>query len=497
MRCLTLAVELSDAGAEVSFISRGHPGNLNELIRKKGFCCQELPKAPDVEPNEQCVQDTRFEYASLMGVSQQQDAQETIESIGTTRADWLIVDHYGLDEEWERLLRPHAAKIMVIDDLADRRHDCDLLLDQNFFSNGDKRYDELVPPACTKLLGPKYALLRKEFREVRKNLRERTGEVKRILVFMGGADLGNVTGLAIEALSNPELLHLQVDVVIGVQNPHRENIEKLVYSRPQTTLHIQATNMAELMRETDLAIGAGGSTTWERLYLGLPSIIIPIANNQILPTKDLYDFGIIMSLGEGCKLSVSSINEMLIKALDNPRDLIEMSKKGIKMISCGALKDLTALLAGKLIGNKISHRKATHADCRLYWYWANDPEVRNNAFNTNPISWEEHQVWFYEKLANKEVTLLVFENTFGPLGQVRLDQIKSKYYIDYSIAVQFRGQGWGEKIVRDALKNKKELIGNIYAKVKKTNKPSVRTLKKAGFVEVKRNSDHIVFNWGE
>jgi UDP-2,4-diacetamido-2,4,6-trideoxy-beta-L-altropyranose hydrolase len=497
MRCLTLAEELWDAGVEVIFISRAHQGNLNELIRGKGFYCHALPEASPIQSNEQYVQDARSEYASWLGVSQQQDARETIEAIGATRAAWLIVDHYGLGEEWERLLRPHVAKIMVIDDLADRRHDCDLLLDQNFFIEGEKPYDELVPPACTKLLGPKYALLRKEFREARTNLRERTGEVKRVLVFLGGADPGNVTGLAIEALSDSELLHLQVDVVIGVQNPHRENIEKLVYSRPQTTLHIQAANMAELMCEADLAIGAGGSTTWERLYLGLPSIVIPIANNQIIPTKDLYDFGIIMSLGKGCKLSVSSINEMLIKALDNPQDLIEMSKKGIKMISYGALKDLTALLAGQLNGDKITYRKATPADCRLYWYWANDPEVRNNAFNTNPISWEEHQVWFYEKLANKEVTLLVFENTFGPLGQVRLDQIKSEYYIDYSIAVQFRGQGWGEKIVRDALKNKKELIGNIYAKVKNTNKISVKTLKKAGFVEVKRNSDHIVFNWSK
>lgn len=297
MRCLTLAEELRDAGSEVVFVSRAHPGNLNGLFRYKGFRCHELPEVPASVQTSGKLQDSRSEYASWLGVPPQRDADETIGAIGNDRPDWLIVDHYGLDEEWEKLLRPRVSKIMVIDDLADRRHDCDLLLDQNYFKNGESRYDDLVSPACTKLLGPKYALLRKEFREARKNLRERTGEVKRVLVFMGGADPDNITGLAIEGLSSPEHRHLQVDVVIGSQNPHKKTIEKLVQARPQTKLHVQATNMAELMCEADLAIGAGGSTTWERLYLGLSSIVIPIAENQIPTTRDLCDFGVIMSPG--------------------------------------------------------------------------------------------------------------------------------------------------------------------------------------------------------
>ena len=214
------------------------------------------------------------------------------------------MDHYGLDEEWERLLRPHAAKIMVIDDLADRRHDCDLLLDQNLFIDGELRYDELVSPACTKLLGPKYALLRKEFRDAKKNLRERTGEVKRVLVFLGGADPDNITGLSIEALSAPEFLHLQVDVVIGLQNPNREKIERLVHARPRTALHIQAANMAELMCAADLSIGAGGSTTWERLSLGLPSIIIPIAKNQIPIALGINEVGCGIVISDGITNSI-------------------------------------------------------------------------------------------------------------------------------------------------------------------------------------------------
>ena len=190
MRCLTLAEELRDGGSMVSLVSRDHPGNLNELIRDKGFQYFELSTGQGIEVK---PHQSGSEYASWLGVSQERDAMETIEAIGEERAEWLIVDHYALDEKWEPLLRPHAAKIMVIDDLADRRHDCDLLLDQNFFINGEKRYDELVSPSCTKLLGPKYALLRREFREARKKLKERTGEVKRVLVFFGGSDPENYT----------------------------------------------------------------------------------------------------------------------------------------------------------------------------------------------------------------------------------------------------------------------------------------------------------------
>lgn len=317
MRCLTLAEELRDAGAEVSFISRMHPGNLNKLIRENGFSCHELSEAPVGKLNEQYFPDARSEYESWLGVSQQQDARETIEAIGDRRAEWLIADHYGLDEEWETRMRPHAAKIMVIDDLADRRHDCDLLLDQNFFSNGEKRYDKLVSPACTKLLGPKYALLRKEFREARMNLRERTGEVKRVLVFLGGADPDNITGLAIEALSDSELLHLQVDVVIGLQNPNREKIERLVQARTGMKLHIQVTNMAELMSNADLAIGAGGSTHWERFCMSLPSIIITAAPNQSLGNQALSSQGYIDYLGEVRSISVDDIAQAVRACLCN------------------------------------------------------------------------------------------------------------------------------------------------------------------------------------
>lgn len=500
MRCLSLAEELRDAGSMVSFVSRAHPGNLNELIREKGFRCHELPKAPVIETTEQRVQVSRSEYASWLGVSQERDAMETIEAIGEERLGWLIVDHYGLDDEWETLLRPHAAKIMVIDDLADRRHDCDLLLDQNLFINGEKRYDDLVPPSCTKLLGPKYALLRREFREARKNLRERTGEVKRVLVFFGGSDPDNITGLAIEALSAPELHHLHVDVVMGAQNPNREAVEKLVQDRPRTTLHVQTSNMAELMCEADLSIGAGGSATWERLYLGLPSIVIPIAKNQIPSTKDLWDLGVIMSLGEDSKISNKRLKEAVILLLAKPNALLEMSQIGMKMVSGDGVKDLTELISGELNEIELTHRKAKLADCRLYWHWANDPEVRRSAFNSESISWEKHQRWFAARLSDSNSILLIFESQYGPVGQIRLDGGATQRTISYSVARQYRGTGIGKKLISEVISASPPFTRRFLAEVKKENLTSANIFEKLGFKRsdlVEKNAYSFTLNLGD
>ena len=480
-RCLTLAEELRDAGSIVSFVSRAHPGNLNDLIREKGFQCLELPEASAIETREQRAPDSRSEHASWLDVSKQMDAQETIVALGEAQADWLIVDHYGLDEEWERLLRPHAAKIMVIDDLADRRHDCDLLLDQNFFINGEKRYDELVSPSCTKLLGPKYALLRMEFREARENLKERTGEVKRVLVFFGGSDPENYTGLAIEALSAPELLHLQVDIVIGSQNPNKIAIEKLVQYRPGTMLHIQASNMAELMCEADLAIGAGGSTTWERLYLGLPSIIIPIAKNQIPSTKDLCHVGAIISLGGDREILANCLKKQVALLLSKSNALLEMSQIGMKMVSGDGVKGLTQLISGELNEIELTHRKATLDDCRLYWDWANDPEVRRNAFNSEPISWEKHQEWFSVRVSDPQSILLIFESRYGPVGQIRLDGGAAQRTISYSVARQYRGKGVGKRIVSEVIAASPPFAVRFLGEVKKENLASANIFEKLGF----------------
>ena len=200
MRCLTLADGLKNAGHHVSFICRDYPGNLIHFIEQKGFDVKILTFGDQQAYAQQAYSD---DYSKWLWVSQHQDAIETISSIQDIDIDFLIIDHYGLDITWEKTLRPYVQKIMIIDDLASRQHDCDILLDQNFYLDFEHRYDDLVPKKCKKLLGPQYTLIRPEFLEVREK-RKAIGKfkahaIKNVLIYMGGSDPKNVTTQIIHA----------------------------------------------------------------------------------------------------------------------------------------------------------------------------------------------------------------------------------------------------------------------------------------------------------
>ena len=332
MRCLTLAEALRQSGAEVQFVCRKHSGNLIDLVRQKEFIVHALSVPENLKSSDISEINSGNEYVSWLGVSQDQDARETITVIQKNKPDWLIVDHYGLGQIWEKQLRSHVRKIMVIDDLANRPHDCDLLLDQNYVKDGQMRYEGLVPQSCTKLLGLQYVLLRSEFADFKKQLAPKSGNVQRIFLFFGGSDPGNLTCRALEALSDPGLIYLNVDVVIGESNMNRGQVEKLASKRKNTQLYIQIDNIAQLMGEADLALGAGGSTTWERLFLGLPSITIINAVNQKQVTEDLEQFGAIWNLGWHEEVSTNLIARKFFLAINSPETLKSLSKKSFSLL---------------------------------------------------------------------------------------------------------------------------------------------------------------------
>jgi UDP-2,4-diacetamido-2,4,6-trideoxy-beta-L-altropyranose hydrolase len=296
-RCRTLAAALRKQGSTVHFICRRHPGNQVQALQDEGYSVSALPTAPEQTT-------TDGDYAAWLGVSQDQDAEETRAALQTNAndgkydpVDWLIVDHYGLDERWEQQLRPMASRILVIDDLANRPHDCDLLLDQNYSADMENRYDDKLPQNAEHLVGPEYALLRPEYAEWRQKRKNKTDQVRRVFVFFGGTDPDNLTGMTLSALSSPAFERMAVDVVVGANNPNKEAIEAQATAAPQITLHHPRPHLADLMAKADLAIGAGGTTTWERCCLGLPSLVISIAENQRPACDALASANIIEYLG--------------------------------------------------------------------------------------------------------------------------------------------------------------------------------------------------------
>lgn len=306
MRCLTLAERMrKEKTAEVHFISRDLAGNLHDKIKALGFAMHILPRHLSDESLEG--------YAAWLTVPQDMDAMETkvvLREIGKT--DCLVVDSYALNEAWEREMRPFADKIFVIDDLANREHDCDVLLDQNYYLDKESRYIGFVPENCKLLLGPRHALLREEFYEARKHLRRRDGSLRNILMFYGGSDMTNETMKALNALCSWHGTHpdIMVDVIAGASNSHKETVAAFCNSsaaKEWMSYHCQVENMAEFMARADLALGAGGSTTWERCFLELPTIVTSVAENQVKIAEDCAAAGYITYLGRTQEVTESRI----------------------------------------------------------------------------------------------------------------------------------------------------------------------------------------------
>jgi UDP-2,4-diacetamido-2,4,6-trideoxy-beta-L-altropyranose hydrolase len=284
MRCLTLAKILKENGSNVRFICRKHDGNLIDKIRSSRFKVQELEVLKGVESN------NKLTHSHWLGATQQQDADDCINILKAYKVDWLIVDHYALDGQWQKALKPYCKKIMVIDDLADRKHCCDILLDQTF-ARQQEDYSRLTSEGCKLLLGSHYALLRPEFSKWREYSLERRRKLrfKQLFINMGGVDVDNITGQVIDELKICNLPNdIKIIVVMGGSAPHLEDIRSKVSMSPfKVELKIDVDNMAEIMSNSDIAIGASGATTWERCCLGLPTIQIIVAENQNTIAKSL------------------------------------------------------------------------------------------------------------------------------------------------------------------------------------------------------------------
>lgn len=478
-RCLALAEVLHKRGVETRFVCRAHVGNLIELLQSHAMVVTVLP-----EPDQPVKETHDDEYATFLGATKVEDAKQTIEALNGDHPDWLVVDHYGLDADWEQLLRPHASKLMVIDDLANRPHNCDLLLDQNYNKAGRDRYQDLVPENCHILLGPRFALLKPAYAACRQTLRPRDGKLRRVLVFFGGSDYSNATALAIKALSEPEFARLEVDVVIGAGNQHRDELEQLASKRQKTNLFGPQPDLAYLMAQADLAIGAGGATTWERMCMGLPSLVMCIAENQKPVCKELSSARLIHYVGRREKLRSEQLCGALGSVFGNRKWLLECATQGRLLVDgYGACR-----LAEILIPTQEKHlrlRPARNSDIGFYFNWVNDDKVRQQSIQRGPILWKDHKEWFASKLLNPGSYLFVLMAGLLPVGQIRFDREGDEARIDYSLDSLVRGRGWGARLVRMgvSLLQESESI-RLRAEVKIGNQSSRKIFIRLGFNQI-------------
>jgi UDP-2,4-diacetamido-2,4,6-trideoxy-beta-L-altropyranose hydrolase len=417
MRCLTLAAQLRDDGAEVRFISREHEGHLCALVEAQGFVVHRLSAPrPDWTPDGGLPV-----YAAWLGADWGDDARETLAAIGEA-ADWLVVDHYGIEARWEQALRPAARRIMVIDDLADRSHDCDLLLDQNPSARFTEGYRALVPQVCTMLLGSPYALLKPDYAMLRRRASPRSGKIGRILVSFGGVDRDGLTLRTVNALLALGLDDVACDIVLSSGSPQFQDIRDRISGNSRFVLHDRVPTLAPLILAADLAIGASGTTNWERLCLGLPAIVVTVADNQRPMAEELHRRQLIRWLGDAAAIDDAGLQAAIEQVMRTGIDT-SWSERCLAVVDgLGAQRVSAALMAGP--GMDIVYRHAELSDEALLLDWANDATTRRNAFNPKPIAPDEHSAWFQARLRQPALCmLLIAETATGvPLGQVRFDR---------------------------------------------------------------------------
>ena len=332
MRCLTLAESLRNRSVQVAFVCREHEGNLIGYLRQRDIPVSVLGKP---------VSGTFLanDYATWLGTSQSEDAEQTASALCDVRPDWLVVDHYAIGSEWETRLQPHIGKLFVIDDLANRKHACDVLLDQNYSFDED-RYSSLVPAQCRLLLGSKYALLRSEFARLRPYEAPTFHELNSILIFFTA---GNDQGETLKAMQGVCLLgrRVKVDVVVGRSNPDNFAIQKMCCEL-SWNFHCQVDNMAELIAKTDMVIGAGGSSNWERCALGRPALVAILSDNQAPIAHALASSGAVINVGWAHKLT--SRDYMAALAAITPEQLVTMSRKASGLVDALGTQRVTELM---------------------------------------------------------------------------------------------------------------------------------------------------------
>jgi UDP-2,4-diacetamido-2,4,6-trideoxy-beta-L-altropyranose hydrolase len=480
MRCLTLADAVRAAGAETLFVSAALPAWLEEKLLAAGHEVRRIPASSELDRD-----GPGWEAASLSEAAQAADAAGTGRAVGA-EADWLVVDHYLLDRSWETAARAFAGRLLVIDDLANRGHDCDLVVDQTL-GRTRSDYDGLTPASARLLLGPVHALLRPEFPRERPAAlaRRRVPQpVRSILVSLGATDVGGLTMGAVRAALRavPEA---SVEVVTGSGAPSLPELRALAKDQLRVRLHVDTAEMAALMRDADLAVGASGSTSWERCCLGLPTVAVVLAENQRMVAAKLDEAGA-AAIAE----DVDAVADLLVALSREEGRRLSMTAAAAALADGSGVervvRAMTAAAPDAGAGRDLTLRRATAEDSEMVWLWRNDPATREVSRSTAPVAWPDHARWYERTLAGADRQLFMAEEAARPVGLVRFDALErpDTYEVSINIAPDARAGGIGKAVLSAGCSHWLELQGpvRLEAAIRDRNEASRRIFQSLGFV---------------
>jgi UDP-2,4-diacetamido-2,4,6-trideoxy-beta-L-altropyranose hydrolase len=460
MRCLALAQAWKDAGGTAIFAMTEEMPEIECRLIGYGFTVHHISAKPGSE----------------------KDAALTIDLAISKNACFAVVDGYQFGSEYQMSLKKARLSSLFIDDYGHAKsYSADLVLNQNIYA-----HEELYKDRDSKtklLLGSPFILLRREFLSCQR-MRINPDKAGKILVTLGGSDPENVTLKILSSLQNLTSNGLEVAVVVGAGNAHNLALQSAAKgSQIPIRLIRNASNMPELLEWADMAIISGGTTTYEAAFMGLPCLIVIIAENQVMVAEKFAEIQAAINLGWHGNLSCECVHKSIEQLQVNCKARENMSRIGKQLVDgLGTTRVIKAIL-----GKVITVREVVEGDCELIYNWANDDDTRAASFNSSPIDWGTHCNWLSERLSNSDSLLLICSDELGhPFGLVRFDLAGDEAIISVNLDPNMRGQGLGGFTIIRTIDElfKRYNISRVSAFVKPQNLRSAKAFEMAGFSHI-------------
>lgn len=454
MRCQSLARVLRKRGADTCFAVLDLPDHLAALLAQDGHALKRLPE-------------------SVRG-DQMADALATLE--GEEGLAGCILDHYQLGEIWEQAVQAHT-ELLALDDLG-RPHAANWLLDPNFYADPVSRYEGQLDPNVRALLGPKFALLREEFECARRDAKVRDRGIKHILVSFGGMDADNVTGVALAAIDSSLSAEVEVTIIAGASHPALHELQAWGFRRKNASLKVQVSDMTPHLLAADLAIGAGGTSTWERCACGLPTIAVCLAENQREVIREGTSAGFLWGF-DGVP-AVQELAGVLIALAGAPGLLSHMSREALSITDARGARRVADLL----MPHQIEIRLAAKDDAVMIYEWRTDPSVLGVSRNSKSFTFDEHQAWLRQTLLDPDRLLLIGAHLGKDIGVVRFDINNGRAEVSIFLLPETTGAGLGRVLLAAAearLKLSRPDVLRVDAWVTEGNPGSLNMFKHLGY----------------
>ncbi|WP_020470182.1 UDP-2,4-diacetamido-2,4,6-trideoxy-beta-L-altropyranose hydrolase [Zavarzinella formosa] len=450
MRCLALAQCWLDHVGPVTLAAARLPAGLRDRLIAEGVSVR-------------TVSDQRADIVRL--------ARELSAAV-------VVLDGYHFTTEDERAVREAGFPVLAMDDYGHTAHThATWVLNQNLGAS-----ESLYNTPARLLLGSRYAMLRREFLESKPLPRPAADVARKILITMGGADPDNITGLMLKTFESIPADGLELLVVIGGSNPHAAAIEQQTTAFPhRVTVRRDVTDMPDIMRQADLAVTAGGTTTWELAAYGVPMIVVTVADNQENLAKAIHEAGLAVNLGWPDSTSPEQKHDVIHRMIGDATRRQAMSEAGRRTVDGWGVTRVVQTLQSTPV---ISLRSANEGDCRIVWEWANDSSLRSVSFSPDPIPWETHTVWFRKRLTDPACLFLIGQDADGCLtGMIRFDRSPEGVVVSVYLTAESRGKGYGMVLIRRgtkrALRHFQE--SRVSAWILPDNPASLRTFARAGY----------------